>query len=963
VPKIVDDANGDQIRVWVPGCATGEEAYSLAMLFDQYCRRYRPDTRVKVFATDIHQKSLELASGGIFPAERVEHLSAELQETYFSPINDGEYRIEKELRQMVIFAPHNLTQDPPFTKLDLISCRNVLIYFRAPTQKKIMSYFHFGLKQGGYLMLGPSEHLNELKDEFSIIDRRWRIYRKQRDVRLLQTPSMGQRRQRPLLSDPLLATTLVEQRLQQGTQNAQLQSWQNKLLEKYVPPSLLVNRNFELKHVFGDAGEYLRQMRGQVTTDVLKMVKSDLHTALRAALHRASRDGESVAYKGIRISAEDGSSHYVELSAEPFASQYDKESYVLVTIEALDEPVQPPPPIEALNLNEASGDQIDLLERELQYTREHLQATVEELETTNEELQSTNEELIASNEELQSTNEELHSVNEELYTVNTEYQHKINELLQVTNDMQNLQNSTQIATIFLDPEHRIRNFTPSAGTTFNLLPQDIGRPIEHLLYNLNLSRNALRTITDDVLQNRTAIDQEVMLPTNHEYLMRVRPYETDANLVAGVVFSFIDIAHSKQVERSQTEQSTLVQKLYDITSHPSTTIQQQLNYALEVATDALGLNMGVISCVEGAVCHMDLVHAPAGEIAVNDAFVFAETYCNVTLSQDGVIAIHHVGTTSWQEHAAYLKFGLETHIGTRVFVNGNCYGALNFSQTEPREVPFTAAERDFVRQLGVWVGSMLELRITNETLKATSAELSTIVHTIHLPIIHLNAERVITFVNAPFLELFGYDNEEVVGQPVRLLYPSDDAYDAWTKKVKGLGASMDRQRINIELRDKGGSTFMVQMIRSALTDANGEVAGYVGIMVETALYRQQAISLAETTRRFEAVFNYASQFIGLVAPDGTLLEANKTALDFANLTRADVINKPFWDALWWQHSPAINQQLRDAIKRAAAGEFMRYPVDVLGVGGHTVTIDFSLNPITDADGKVIYLIPEGRILG
>ncbi len=536
IPDIIDDAKAGAVRVWIPGCATGEEAYSFAILFAEYLRTSRRKVEVKIFATDIHQSSLDKASHGSYTADRLNGIDPEYMERYFEPIGRDKFRVVQRLRKMVIFAPHNVTQDPPFTKVDLISCRNLLIYLRTGTQRKVLGYFHFGLRKDGILFLGPSEHIGELRSEFVAIDRRWRVFRKLRDARLTDVPSI--------------------QRLPSGTTKATLpnmsyappaidSNWQNSLFDRFAPDAIVVDEHYNLVHILGNASRYLRVPSGRATLNLIKQLRGELLTAVRAALHRTEQEKQRVSYRGIRVQI-DEHKLFLQISAEPFRPD-EREKYYIVIIEKLEAPALPAEPFD---VDASSAEHINVLERELQYTREHLQATIEELETTNEELQATNEELVASNEELQSTNEELHSVNEELYTVNSEYQQKITELLVLTDDMQNLQRSSQVCTLFLDINNRIRDFTPAAAEMFNLLPQDVGRPIEHLLYNLNIGIAELQQMTQKVCQNGETISYEITTPDEHYFLMRLLPYLSEDENLTGVVINMTDVTELKTAEQA-----------------------------------------------------------------------------------------------------------------------------------------------------------------------------------------------------------------------------------------------------------------------------------------------------------------------------------------------------------------------------------------------------------------------------
>jgi two-component system, chemotaxis family, CheB/CheR fusion protein len=535
IPYIVSrSGSSDEIRVWVAGCATGEEAYSIAMLLREALEDAQCLANVKIFATDVDRRSLQFAADGIYPEERLSELEAERVERHFQRTERG-FEVVPELRKMIVFAPHNAIKDAPFTKLDLVSCRNLLIYFQPQVQKKVLSLFHFGLKTGGVLMLGPSETPGEIASEFSPIDRQHKLFKKRRDVRLptsLRLPAAG--------SVPLRGPVTHPPR--QHSPDTRLLKAHEALTGRFAPPSILVGANAEVLHTFAGGGAYLSHPDGKSTLNVLDMVGSELRLILHAALQRAKKASASAEYAGVRIEGRDG----LERVRVVVAPVEDREGAGFLISLLKEEPAETGPQAREVDMDEISRERISELEQELQYTRENLQATLEEMETANEEIQATNEELVASNEELQSTNEELHSVNEELYTVNAEHQKKINELTELTEDMDNLFAATDVATVFMDRELRIRKFTPQVAQLFHLMPQDIGRRIDSFAHTLDIPE-----LIDDlshVLDTEQAIERQVASRSGSWYLLRIIPYRV-RNTVDGLVLSLVDISTLKRTER------------------------------------------------------------------------------------------------------------------------------------------------------------------------------------------------------------------------------------------------------------------------------------------------------------------------------------------------------------------------------------------------------------------------------
>ncbi|MFO0950648.1 MAG: chemotaxis protein CheB [Isosphaeraceae bacterium] len=525
----------EEFRVWVAGCASGEEAYSLGILIHEVVATLERPVPVKIFATDVHRASLDFAAAGQYPPESLSDVGPERLERYFVR-NDKGYQVSPELRKMIVFAQHNLLKDAPFTKIDLISCRNLLIYFQPAAQKKVLSLFHFGLKTSGIMFLGPSESPGDLEDEFEAVDARWKLYRKRRDVRLPTD-----------IRVPLAPASPRLARDHAGSPTGSANDTQlviDSLVEQFMPPGFLINERRELVRMFAGAQRYLRFRTGWFSNDILDLVEGELRMALSGAIPLALRDMRSMAFRGLRVGTAEGE-RLINVTVKPIRLPRASMSYVVVQLEECGGPASALVPVREFDLGQASKDQLVSLEAELRYTKENLQATIEELETSNEELQATNEELVASNEELQSTNEELHSVNEELYTVNSEYQKKIVELTELTSDMDNLLSSTEVHTIFLDRNLCIRKYTPRIAETFNLLPQDVGRRIDSFTYNIEYPR-LIEDLTS-VLNEGPPVSHQVRDRRGNWFLLRVLPYQS-GGATEGVVLTLVDIAAIKSAQ-------------------------------------------------------------------------------------------------------------------------------------------------------------------------------------------------------------------------------------------------------------------------------------------------------------------------------------------------------------------------------------------------------------------------------
>lgn len=548
---------GDQFRAWVAGCATGEEAYSLAILLFEVIEDLQIQVDVKIFATDVHQQSLDFASAGIYPESSLADISIERRRRFFSRTARG-FQLIPELRQMIVFAPHNVISDAPFTKLDYVSCRNMLIYFQQDAQIRVMTLFHFALKKKGVLFLGPSETLAELSSEFETLDNHWKLYRKKRDVRLTRELQIGSDAYPALTAARVTRTTPTFSPA--GDQS--LTRAYDTLLDHYMPAGILLDDQRQLVHVFGDTSKFVQIRAGRPSQDALDLFAPGLRAAAAGALHRATRDLATVHYSGLKLSED--SDDMVRLAVEPIKGRDGELTHLMITFETVGQ-LQQPTTGQELNVGEVSTERMTLLEGELRTMRENLQATIEELETSNEELQATNEELVASNEELQSTNEELHSVNEELYTVNAEYQKKITELTVITDDMNHLFEHLDTGLVFLDNDLSVRKFTPSIAKVFSLLPQDIGRSFSDFTHTLN--RPSLVHDLESVIKTQVPVEKEVGNREGRSYVMRIQPY-LSRRRVDGVVLELFDVSDVKKTKSRLRQDVRRLQTALDIIETP-----------------------------------------------------------------------------------------------------------------------------------------------------------------------------------------------------------------------------------------------------------------------------------------------------------------------------------------------------------------------------------------------------------
>jgi two-component system CheB/CheR fusion protein len=532
MPLVNERHNGSTIRCWVSACASGEEAYTLSMLLSEAADAAGKTFDVKVFATDTADRALARARSGIYPLGIESEVAPERLERFFER-HEAVYRVKKELREMVVFAPQNVIQDPPFSRLDICSCRNLLIYLEPDLQRRVLGLLHFGLREGGYLFLGSSETVIDPDGMFVPVDKRARIYRRIGRPGTLTINSVAEGLTRKSPSSPT-----VDQLTTQS------------LLHQFAPTAVTVNEEGELVYVHGDASSFLTIPPGTATNDLASMVHASLQPAVRNALFKARKTNAPVTARGTVVKTPKGDFH-LEVTVAPLEGE-GAPGHSVVSFKKLPEPPKPPTTDAFETHTEAElRAEINRMRDELQTTIEELQSGNEEMQATNEETMSVNEELQSTNEELQTSKEELQSLNEELTTVNAQLEAKMEELEATTNDLSSVLTSTDIAVIFLDSKLRIRRFTPATKDLFDLIPSDVGRPMTDMASKFsdpNLVHDC-RAVLDKLIP----IERETRSTSGRVYVRRVLPYRTTDNRIDGVVITFIDITGRKLAEEALGE--------------------------------------------------------------------------------------------------------------------------------------------------------------------------------------------------------------------------------------------------------------------------------------------------------------------------------------------------------------------------------------------------------------------------
>lgn len=775
-PLVQSKESDGVIRVWVPGCATGEEAYSIAMLVQEQLSAAHKSCHVQIFATDVDEDALVKARHALYPDSIAADLSPERMAHFFVRTDEHTYQVVKPLRETVIFAAQNLIADAPFTKLDLISCRNLLIYLEADVQKKVLTLFHFALNEGGYLFLGSSETIGRQVDLFEPLSKKWRIYRRIGPVR-------------PERVDfPIAAATETARALQRPAEGAKTQTTnfaevaQRLLLEQYAPAAVLINRKYEIFYYFGPCSRYLEFATGEPTHDLMLMAREGLITKLRGAIHRAIRANESAVLAGVRIKRNGG---YLpaRVTVRPVQAPKSVEGLLLITFEEQAPSAQPNAPSNLPAQGEAGDDAaLRQLENELSVTREDLQSTIEEMESANEELKASNEEAMSMNEEFQSANEELEtskeelqSLNEELNTVNNQLQDKVSELETTNNDMTNLLNCTNLATIFLDTHLRIKLYTPAATKLFNLIPSDIGRSIGDI--TAGFRDPDLLDHAQQVLRQLTPLEKEVSTGEDGWWTRRIMPYRTTDNRIEGVVLTFVDITERKR------SADAVVRRLAAI-------VENSIDAIFSENLDGI-----IQTWNRGA----ERLYGCAAEQAVGQSI-------QMFVPEDR--------SGEWHSIMQRLRRGesverLETERlrkdGQRIPV------ALTISplrDSSGNVVLASTVERD-----------ISESKRAERVLQDREERLRALLDTATDAILTIDQSGIIQSINPAAERMFGYTAAEVIGQNVRMLMPSPyrEGHDGYLARYLRTG----EKRIigsgrEVEARRKDGSIFPIDLVVSEI---------------------------------------------------------------------------------------------------------------------------------------------------
>ncbi|NNF56760.1 MAG: PAS domain-containing protein [Rhodothermaceae bacterium] len=874
---------GDPMRVWVPGCATGEEAYSLAMLLSEYagCLQGAPD--FQLFATDLDNKAVAFAREALYPHTIAAEISPDRLQRFFQPEAEG-YRVRRDLRERLLFAPHNLLEHPPFSKLDLISCRNLLIYLQRSVQDQLFELFHYALRPGGFLFLGTSESADRAAPLFRAFDKTHRLYCRQ-DV----TPTSPTRLNldRSPFPPSLFAdqTPVPTQPLRERSLTAQYDAW---TLARHAPPRLLVNRQGDIVYVFGEAGRYLVQREGPVTQNVLQRIRDGLQIDLRTALFRAIEHRESTDSRVRRVEVE-GSERAVRLHVGPIEAEEFPEGFAEIVFIEYDAEV-----LDVIGVQPTDGEAghplLGRLEEELQETRDRLQSTIEEQETSNEELRISNEELqvvnqelLSTTEELETSKEELQSINEELSTVNQELKTKIEELDRANADLQNLMAATEIATLFLDHDLRLQRFTPRTADLFHVLPSDVGRPFEHLTHRLN--HGTLPDLARHVLDSLELVQEETQTKDGRWFQLRMFPYLTHEDRIGGVVLTLVEITRLKEAEATTAAyaaqqaaiaelgllavETTDLDLLFDTACRRvSTVLENEFCKVLELDPDGTHLRLrNGVGWKDGIVGEARVPNDPGSQ-------------AGYTLLASGPVLVEDVAHEERFTAPALLRdHAVVSGMSTPIFSPDGPWGVLGTHDTRARS--FTDDDARFLQAIAYVLGESIQRHHNETALQERVAVLDAVIESMP-EAVYIGNGTTIQQCNHAALDLIGAASlDDLQGHSAELAQKFN-VRDPETGEPVPPGSTPFARALAgevavAELLARKASTGQEVFLRASAAPIrlHGEIIGAVGVHTDLTERRQieqtlaqNAVTIRAQLQEIEAIYSRAP--VGMALNDRDL---------------------------------------------------------------------------------------------
>ncbi|HEX6096972.1 MAG TPA: CheR family methyltransferase [Thermoanaerobaculia bacterium] len=907
---------GDQVRVWAAGCATGEEAYSIAMLLAEAASHLTTAPEIQIFATDLDEEAIAKARSGFYTAAETADVSPERLRRHFVKDNDG-FRIRRELREIVLFAHHNLIKDPPFSHLDFVSCRNVLIYLNRTAQKRAVEVLHFALEPGGCLLLGNAETPDGAAQLFSTVDKESHIYESRAVPRVMPPAQAGAL----TLPADLRAAPAGDLRTDANAARFAPLDFHQRLLEEYAPPSLIVDEQYTIVHLSDHAVRYVRFAPGEASLHLLQVVRPELRAALRTALFQAAHERAPVVLP-VAAAATPDAPPVLNLIVRPALREGEPpRGYFLVLFEEAADAVRthgPATPAEPVPLQ--LEEEVVRLRSQMRAAIEQYELQAEEAKAANEELQAMNEELRSTAEELETSQEELQSLNEELQTVNQELKVKIEEISHANDDMRNLMSSTEIGTIFVDRGLRVKLFTPRIRDIFNLIAADVGRPLLDITNKLMI--DDLAADVELVLERLQPIEREVQTRDGRWHLMRLLPYRTADDHIEGTVLTFVDVTDRKRagdVIRSNEERQTFLLALADRLRS-----QTEPRAMMQAAADALGRHLHA-----SRVSYVEIDPARGEDLVI-----------------DGSAEDPRLGP---EERAALAAAGVGAFVRMVLGREGPSVAALEVHHPHPRQ--WTDAEIHLIRMVAdrTWVA--VERARAELALRQSEERHRIIVENARdYAIITTDAEGRITSWSPGAEAAFGWSAPEAFMQPLALIFLPEDLASGEPEKerrtARERGGAPD---VRWHAR-KGGARVFIDGITRALETPGGELQGFLKIGQDVTARRRTEEALRDSEVRLQAVTNLVPDLLWSNDPNGETDWFNQRWLDYTGQTIEQARGSGWLDAI----HPDDRGTARENFSRAVqSGDTLRHEHRIRSASGESRWFLVQAEPLRDRQGRII----------
>ncbi|MGR3512045.1 MAG: chemotaxis protein CheB [Paracoccaceae bacterium] len=924
-------SEAESLRFWVPGCSTGEEAFSLAIQVFEEMEAQDRRRPVQVFGTDIDMNALRHARAAVFTNTALSNVSEDRLGRFFVS-EGGAYKVIPAIRELCVFAPHNLLTDPPFSKLDLVSCRNVMIYLSKDAQKTLMPRFHYGLKPGGFLVLGPSETLGMHDDLFDPVDRQARLFKRNNRAHpgySLLNAMTG--RPRPANTRNPEAASVTDADLRQAMPLQQ--RIEQAFLRTQAAPFAVVDRHGRLVHLSEAMTDFVKPTSGAPDTTTENFLSQELRLPVQAAVSECRSNDAPSEIKNV-VTDIDGTKRLFDVVAMPLA---DEENLVLIVLHEvrLREGQEIAPETQKAASTELVQRELTLATRRLELMESEFDSSKQEAQSANEELLSMNEELQSANEELETSREELQSINEELETINAELSENNRQLARANSDLKNVFESNDIATLFLDAELRVRLFTPPLEALYGVRDRDIGRDIADLAARVDYPD--LAQDARSVMQTLQTVEREVRVPvTEQTFLVRLRPYRTIDERLDGCVVSFIDVTEIKRNEgqleenaRTLRQQYAELETLYDSTPVGLSLMDRNLRW-MRINQELADINGFPIEDHIGKK-QEDLIPDIDGKIR--------DVMRHVLNSGEAVLGIEVEGETPQQPGVTrhWVVDYYPVKDGDTTFAVGTCVHEVTEQVELQKAVAANAA-----------VATESEARMARLFDQAPA-----------IISIFEGPEHRYLYVNS--LHDAATGKTDLIGKPLRDAMPELEGQGIIERfeKVYETGEPLLTGELAAQIGGEGGETTYYQQIIQPWYGEDGAVGGTMSFNYDVTELVKAREDLRSVSNRLSSIQDSLIAFVGLLAPDGTVLEANAYALEGAGLTRDDVVGRKFWDCYWWNYAPEMQDRMKAWVARAAKGEYIREECDVQVENGHRVTIDFQLVPDFDEIGNVVEIVPSG----